>query len=91
MDHQTEFFHFVMNGRNDFIRWFDIQKKSPIKNDEAQKIWQLPTLPYCGTVPSAMRGLTALFGMGRGEHPRQNHHKNLEIPKNKFQIPIWDL
>jgi hypothetical protein len=26
-------------------------------------------------VPSAMRGLTALFGMGRGEHPRQCHHK----------------
>jgi hypothetical protein len=21
------------------------------------------------------RGLTSLFGMGRGEHPRQNHHK----------------
>ena len=28
-----------------------------------------------GTVPSAMRGLTSLFGMGRGEHPRQKHHK----------------
>jgi hypothetical protein len=24
-----------------------------------------------------MRGLTSLFGMGRGEHPRQNHHKIL--------------
>jgi hypothetical protein len=22
-----------------------------------------------------MRGLTSLFGKGRGEHPRQNHHK----------------
>ena len=22
-----------------------------------------------------MRGLTSLFGMGRGEHPRHNHHK----------------
>lgn len=28
-------------------------------------------------VPSAMRDLTTLFGMGRGEHPRQNHHKIL--------------
>ena len=27
-------------------------------------------------VPSAMGGLTSLFGMGRGEHPRQNHHKS---------------
>ena len=26
-------------------------------------------------VPSAIRGLTSLFGMGRGEHPWQNHHK----------------
>jgi len=25
-------------------------------------------LPHCGAVPSAMRGLTSLFGMGRGEH-----------------------
>jgi hypothetical protein len=25
-------------------------------------------------VPLARRGLTALFGMGRGEHPRYNHH-----------------
>ena len=24
----------------------------------------------------AMRGLTSLFGKGRGEHPRKNHHKN---------------
>ena len=28
-------------------------------------------------VPSAMRGLTSLFGMGRGEHPRQYHHKTV--------------
>lgn len=35
-------------------------------------------------VPSAMRGLTSLFGMGRGEHPRQNHHKIL----NKIHIGI---
>ncbi len=30
-------------------------------------------------VPSAMGGLTSLFGMGRGEHPRQNHHKNVKV------------
>ena len=29
-------------------------------------------------VPSAMGGLTSLFGMGRGGHPRQNHHKNVK-------------
>src|ERR1700710_137035 len=27
-------------------------------------------------VPSAMGGLTSLFGMGRGGHPRYNHHKD---------------
>ena len=30
-------------------------------------------------VPSAMGGLTSLFGMGRGGHPRQNHHKNVKV------------
>ena len=43
------------------------------------KLWQLPTLPHCCVVPSAMRGLTSLFGMGRGEHPRQNHHKKMGL------------
>ena len=32
--------------------------------------WQLPTLPPFKAVPSARRGLTSLFGMGRGGHPR---------------------
>ena len=30
---------------------------------------QLPTLPPGGAVPSAMAGLTSLFGMGRGGSP----------------------
>jgi hypothetical protein len=32
-----------------------------------------------------MRGLTSLFGMGRGEHPRQNHHKSLN------NITYWEV
>ena len=36
-------------------------------------------LPHFGAVPSALRGLTSLFGMGRGEHPWKNHHKKLTI------------
>jgi hypothetical protein len=37
-----------------------------------------------------MRGLTSLFGMGRGEHPRQNHHKKVirRANKNKLHIGI---
>ncbi len=38
--------------------------------------------PGLTRVPSAMRDLTSLFGMGRGEHPRQNHHKKI---KGKIQ------
>ena len=38
--------------------------------------------PGLTRVPSAMRDLTSLFGMGRGEHPRQNHHKQF---KGKIQ------
>ena len=60
--------------------WRGIYKiKKPHLSMRLQRIWQLPTLPHCGAVPSAMRGLTSLFGMGRGEHPRQNHHKNINV------------
>ena len=30
-----------------------------------------PTLPHCIAVPSALAGLTSLFGMGRGGTPPQ--------------------
>ena len=34
-----------------------------------------------------MRDLTSLFGMGRGEHPRQNHHKKvIRRANNKLHI-----
>ena len=36
-------------------------------------------------VPSAMRDLTSLFGMGRGEHPRYNHHKNFN------KLTYWEV
>ena len=31
--------------------------------------WRLPTLPLGIAVPSALTGLTSLFGMGRGGSP----------------------
>jgi hypothetical protein len=56
--------------------WIGIKKASTKLIVEAfKRIWQLPTLPHCGAVPLAMGGLTSLFGKGRGEHPRKNHHK----------------
>jgi hypothetical protein len=31
-----------------------------------------------------MRGLTSLFGMGRGEHPRKNHHKKFRVMNSEL-------
>ena len=50
-----------------------IKKRSPRRSvgntgDMTQRR-RLPTLPHCIAVPSAMAGLTALFGMGRGGTP----------------------
>ena len=39
------------------------------------KIWHRPTLPHFTAVPSALAGLTSLFGMGRGGHRRYRHLK----------------
>ena len=37
------------------------------------KIRHRPTLPHVTAVPSALTGLTSLFGMGRGGHRRYRH------------------
>ena len=37
------------------------------------KIGRRPTLPHVTAVPSALAGLTSLFGMGRGGHRRYRH------------------
>ena len=36
--------------------------------------WRPPTLPGVNPVPSALPGLTALFGMGRGAHRGHSRH-----------------
>ena len=40
-------------------------------------------------VPSAIRGLTSLFGMGRGEHPWKNHHKKVNITRSNKNKIYW--
>ena len=52
-----------------------ITKKSNPFELLSNKNWQRPTLPPVTAVPSALTGLTSLFGMGRGGHHRYNHHK----------------
>ena len=39
------------------------------------KNWQRLTLPHFTVVPSALVGLTSLFGKGRGGPHRHSHHK----------------
>ena len=37
--------------------------------------WRRPTLTPFTAIPSALAGLTALFGMGRGVHRRYRHQE----------------
>ena len=48
--------------------------EKPQRNAEASVIgWRRPTFPQLNAVSSALRGLTSLFGMGRGGPPRYSH------------------
>ena len=40
-----------------------------------------PTLPHFTAVPSALWGLTSLFGMGRGVHPRNSHREAFTVQR----------
>ena len=48
----------------------DHKKTRPSFDDRVYKLRQRHTLPEVTPVPSALLGLTALFGMGRGGHQR---------------------
>ena len=50
-----------------------------MQQEVVKKNRQLPTLPPIKAVPSALVGLTSLFGMGRGEHHRHSHLISLEV------------
>ncbi len=51
-------------------------KKGGLVFETPCKAWRRPTFPRTGAVSSAMRGLTSLFGMGRGVHPLYSHQKH---------------
>ena len=61
----------------------------------SNKNWQRLTLPPFTAVPSALKGLTSLFGMGRGGHLRYNHHIVFSLIKLVRLIPaainIFDM
>ena len=46
-----------------------IKKRPPEFLLKVSQGWRLPTLPLGIAVPSALTGLTSLFGMGRGGSP----------------------
>ena len=48
---------------------FLLKTKSPSSLRRASIMWRRPTLPGVTPVPSALQGLTSLFGMGRGGTP----------------------
>ena len=54
--------------------------EKPQRYAEASAIgWRRPTFPQLNAVSSALRGLTSLFGMGRGGPPRYSHHVYLDM------------
>ena|GEM_PF-2309000 len=57
------------------------KNKSPMFSHGAFKNWQRHTLPGVTLVPSALLGLTSLFGMGRGDPQRNNHQKKRYIDR----------
>ncbi len=65
-----------------------INEKTPRFPKGLDKNWQRLTLPHVTAVPSALRGLTSLFGMERGGHPRYNHHKALT---DRYSISLISL
>ena len=66
-------------------------KKNLNLNSRGLKNMATTYSPRKTQVPSAMRGLTTLFGMGRGEHPRQNHHKKVKCECNYYNSCITKL
>jgi hypothetical protein len=60
-----------------------VKQKSPnISVEASYKERQRLTLPRFTVVPSALTGLTALFGMGRGDPRRYSH------PKTSWQLTV---
>ena len=67
---QTEFGMVIFSGYQPELPQ---QKKALQGLLAGHKGWHRPTLPRTTAVPSALEGLTALFGMGRGGPLRYGH------------------
>ena len=57
-------------------------------------MWRRPTLPGVTPVPSALQGLTSLFGMGRGGTPalgRLNLCETFRYKSQEFRLVVLFL
>ena len=69
--------------------WFSGQediKKGSLREIRGNPLWgwRRPTFPQPSAVSSARRGLTSLFGMGRGGPPRYSHRVSL-VSDNRLE------
>ena len=71
------------SGGCDFLK-----QRNPQHNCEGGsfKIGHRPTLPRFTAVPSALAGLTSLFGMGRGRHRRYRHLNILRLKLKGWKV-----
>ena len=62
---------FSEHNKHQTKKFKNIQQKKDLQSFliEGPQSWRLPTLPLGIAVPSALTGLTSLFGMGRGGSP----------------------
>ncbi len=76
----------------DFGLWtldFFLLKKIPISYDEDSLKKGDDILSHKIAVPSALAGLTTLFGMGRGEPRRNNHLKVVSLKSKVLKSKVY--
>ena len=70
---------------------YKTRKPQDFRSEASFKIWHRPTLPHVTAVPSALAGLTSLFGMGRGGHRRYRHLNIFKVESLKFKVQSSSL
>lgn len=83
-----------MRGKRGKKAWEPNEKSPSVRTGFSQKNRRRPTLPR-EAVPSALQGLTTLFGMGRGDHLGNSRRKTMKQQrpfgpalKNLFKINL---
>ena len=71
--------------------WKSLKTRKPhnFRYEASFKIWHRPTLPHVTAVPSALAGLTSLFGMGRGGHRRYRHLNIFKLKVESLGLKVF--